>query len=163
MHHTLNAIPAGDRLTLVISRTLKAPRELVWKMFSDPYHLAQWWGPKGFANRVEKLDFRTGGSWLHVMIGPDGKEYPTDNDIVEVTPPARIVFRNAPTDPKIFGDNPPPGFTKTLTFEEVGGGTRLLLVCTFDTPEHKDAVVRRGFTEGTNESFDKLEAHLATL
>jgi uncharacterized protein YndB with AHSA1/START domain len=97
------------------------------------------------------------------MIGPDGKEYPTDNDIVEVSPPRRIVFRNAPADPKIFGDNPPPGFTKTLTFEEVEGGTRLLLVCTFDKPEHKDAVVRRGFGQGTNESFDKLETHLATL
>jgi uncharacterized protein YndB with AHSA1/START domain len=155
--------PSEDSKTLVIVRTLKAPRELVWKMFSDPYHLAQWWGPKGFTNRVERFDFRTGGKWLHVMIAPDGKELPTDNDIVEVTPPRRVVFRNAPADPKIFGDNPPPGFTKTLTFDEVEGGTTLTLVCTFDKPEHKDAVTRRGFTLGTNESFDKLEAHLATL
>lgn len=147
--------------TLTITRQLKAPRELVWKMFSDPYHLAQWWGPKGFTNRVEKLDFRTGGSWLHVMIGPDGKEYPTDNDIVEVTPPNRIIFRNAPADPKIFGDNPPPGFTKTVSFTEIDGGTLLTLVCTFDKPEHKEAVTRRGFSIGTNESFDKLEALLA--
>ena len=134
------AAPTEDSKTLVITRTLKAPRELVWKMFSDPYHLAQWWGPKGYTNRVEKLDFRTGGSWLHVMIGPDGKELPTDNVILEVTEPERIVYRNAPADPKIFGDNPPPGFTKTLTFDEVEGGTELTLVC----------------------SFDKLEAHLAT-
>ena len=143
--------PTEDSKTLIITRTLKAPRELVWKMFSDPYHLAQWWGPKGYTNRVEKLDF------------PDGKELPTDNDIVEVTPPKRIVFRNAPADPKIFGDNPPPGFTKTLTLDEVEGGTLLKLVCSFDKPEHKDAVVRRGFSQGTNESFDKLEALLATL
>jgi uncharacterized protein YndB with AHSA1/START domain len=152
-----------DSKTLVITRVLKAPRDLVWKMFSDPYHLAQWWGPKGYTNRVDKLDFRTGGKWLHVMIGPDGKELPTDNDIVEVTPPRRIVFRNAPADPKIFGDNPPPGFTKALTFDEVEGGTRLTLVCTFDKPEHKDAVIRRGFSLGTNQSFDKLEDHLAAL
>jgi uncharacterized protein YndB with AHSA1/START domain len=155
--------PAEDSKTLVITRTLKAPRELVWKMFSDPYHLAQWWGPKGYTNRVDKLDFRTGGSWLHVMIGPDGKELPTSNDILEVTPPRRVVYRNAPSDPKIFGDNPPPGFTKTLTFDEVEGGTQLTLVCSFDKPEHKDAVTRRGFKAGTNESFDKLEALLATL
>jgi uncharacterized protein YndB with AHSA1/START domain len=154
---------AEDSTTLVITRTLKAPRALVWKMFSDPYHLAQWWGPKGYTNRVEKLDFRTGGSWLHVMIGPDGKELPTDNDIIEVREPEQIVYRNAPADPTIFGDNPPPGFTKTMTFEEVEGGTRLTLVCTFDQAEHKDAVVRRGFSLGTNQSFDKLEAHLATL
>lgn len=157
------ATPAEDNRTLVITRTLKAPRELVWKMFSDPYHLAHWWGPKGFTNRVETFDFRTGGKWLHVMIGQDGRELPTDNDIVEVTPPRRIVFRNAPTDPRIFGDNPPPGFTKTLTFDAVEGGTLLKLVCVFDKPEHKDAVIRRGFRDGTNESFDKLEAQLATL
>jgi uncharacterized protein YndB with AHSA1/START domain len=156
-------LPVEDSKTLTITRVLKAPRDLVWKMFSDPYHLAQWWGPKGYTNRVEKLDFRTGGKWLHVMIGPDGNELPTDNDIVEVTPPRRIVFRNAPADRKIFGDNPPPGFTKALTFDEVEGGTRLTLVCTFDKPEHKDAVIRRGFSLGTNQSFDKLEAHLATL
>ena len=160
---SLAAMPSEDSRTLVITRVLKAPRELVWKMFSDPYHLAQWWGPTGFTNRVERFDFRTGGKWLHVMIGPDGKELPTDNDIVEVTPPRRIVFRNAPADPKIFGDNPPPGFTKTLTFDEAEGGTLLKLVCTFDKPEHKDAVTRRGFRQGTDESFDKLETHLATL
>ena len=153
--------PLADNKTLIITRVLKAPRGLVWKMFSDPYHLAQWWGPKGFTNRVEKLDFRTGGSWLHVMIGPDGREYPTDNDIVEVTEPVRIVYRNQPADPKLFGDNPPPGFTKTLTFVEVPGGTELTLICTFDKPEHRDAVIRRGFSLGTNQSFDKLEAHLA--
>ena len=112
-----------DSRTLTITRTLNAPRALVWKMFSDPYHLAQWWGPEGYTNRVEKLDFRTGGSWLHVMIGPDGRELPTDNIILEVTEPERIVYRNAPADPRLFGDNPPPAFTKTVTFEDLGGAT----------------------------------------
>lgn len=155
--------PSEDSTTLVLTRVLKAPRELVWKMFADPYHLAQWWGPKGFTNRIEKLDFRTGGSWLHVMIDADGKEYPTDNDIVEVTPPRRIVYRNAPADPTIFGDNPPPGFTKMVSFEDAEGGTLLTLVCRFDRPEHKDAVIRRGFSQGTHQSFDKLDAYLAIL
>ncbi len=154
--------PAEDSKTLVITRTLKAPRALVWKMFSDPYHLAQWWGPKGYSNRVEQLDFRTGGRWRHVMIAPDGKELPTDNDIIEVKEPERLVFRNAPADPRIFGDNPPPGFTKTVTFTVTDDGNTLLtLVCSFDTAEQKDAVTRRGFSIGTNESFDKLEVHLA--
>ena len=152
-----------DSRTLTITRTLNAPRALVWKMFSDPYHLAQWWGPEGYTNRVEKLDFRTGGSWLHVMIGPDGRELPTDNIILEVTEPERIVYRNAPADPRLFGDNPPPAFTKTVTFEDLGGGrTQLTLVCIFDTEAHREAVIRRGFSIGTNQSFDKLEAYLAT-
>ena len=153
-----------DDKTLVITRTLNAPRSLVWKMFSDPYHLAQWWGPTGYSNRVEQLDFRTGGRWVHVMIGPDGRVYPTDNTILEVTKPERIVYRNAPADPLLFGDNPPPAFTKTLVLVEMPGGkTQLTLTCTFDTAQHREAVVRRGFVLGTNESFDKLEALLATL
>ena len=152
-----------DSRTLTITRTLNAPRALVWKMFSDPYHLAQWWGPEGYTNRVERLDFRTGGSWLHVMIGPDGRELPTDNIVLEVTEPERIVYRNAPADPRLFGDNPPPAFTKTVTFEDLGGGrTQLTLVCIFDTEAHREAVIRRGFSIGTNQSFDKLEAYLAT-
>ncbi|MEO6394727.1 MAG: SRPBCC domain-containing protein [Devosia sp.] len=160
---TMPAKIAEDSRTLVITRLLNAPRPLVWKMFSDPYHLAQWWGPKGYTNRVEELDFRTGGSWRHVMTAPDGKELPTDNVIVEVKEPERIVYRNAPADPKVFGDNPPPGFTKTLSFEVAGDKTRLTLVCSFDTTEHRDAVVRRGFVVGTNESFDKLEERLKAL
>jgi uncharacterized protein YndB with AHSA1/START domain len=155
-------VPSEDSRTLVISRTLKAPRALVWKMFSDPYHLAQWWGPAGYTNRVERLDFRTGGSWVHVMIGPDGKEYPADNVILEVREPELIVYRNAPADSAIFGANPPPGFTKTLTFEAIANDTRLTLACSFDTAEHKNAVTRRGFSIGTNESFDKLEHYLAS-
>ena len=156
---------ADNDTTLVITRTLRAPRALVWKMFSDPFHLAQWWGPKSFFNRIEQLDFRTGGSWLHVMIGPDGKEYPTDNVILEVLEPERIVYRNAPANPKIFGDNPPPAFTKTVTFEELEGGrkTLLTLVASFDTATHREAVIRRGFATGTNESFDKLDKLLARL
>lgn len=155
-------VAGEDSRTLVITRTLNAPRSLVWKMFSDPYHLAQWWGPRGYTNRVERLDFRTGGSWLHVMIGPDGRELPTDNVVLEVKEPERIVYRNAPADPKLFGENPPPAFTKTLTLEEAGGKTILTLVCSFDTAEQREAVVRRGFVLGTNESFDKLEDYLAT-
>ena len=156
------ATPIDDGKTLLITRTLNAPRALVWKMFADPYHLAQWWGPKGYTNRVEKLDFRTGGSWLHVMIGPDGKEYPTNSVILEVREPELLVYRNAPADPKLYGDNPPPGFTKTLTFTEANGKTTLTLLCTFDTETHREAVVRRGFEQGTNQSFDKLEDYLRT-
>ena len=154
---------ADDSRTLTITRTLKATRALVWKMFADPYHLAQWWGPEGYSNRVERLDFRTGGSWLHVMIGPDGRELPTDNVILEVAEPERIVYRNAPADPRIFGDNPPPAFTRTVTFDDLGDGrTQLTLVCSFDTEAQRDAVIRRGFVLGTNQSYDKLEAYLAT-
>jgi uncharacterized protein YndB with AHSA1/START domain len=156
-------VPVEDTKTLVITRTLSAPRALAWKMFTDPYHFAQWWGPKGYTNRVDTFDLKPGGRWQQVMIAPDGRELPTDSIFIDVTPPERLVYRNAAADPKIFGANPPPAFTRTLSLEETPDGkTRLMLVCVFDTAEHRERIAARGFREGTNEGFDKLEAYIAT-
>ncbi len=66
------ALVPDDR-RLEIEREFDAPRDLVWKMFADPYHLSRWWGPKGFTNPVVEMDFREGGHWHHVMRSPDGR------------------------------------------------------------------------------------------
>ena len=153
-------IPLDDTTTLVITRHLKAPRELVWKMFSDPYHLAQWWGPKGFTNRVEHFDLCDGGEWRNIMIAPDGMQLPLSYTFLEVTPPSCLVYRNADADPAIFGDHPPPAFTTTIRLEPAAGGTHFTLVAQFDRPEHKLAVTERGFTIGFNQSLDRLAALL---
>ena len=162
MIEPLAATPADRRLEL--EREFDAPRELVWMAFADPYHLSQWWGPKGFTNPGCEIDLRAGGKWHHVMRGPDGKDYPTDSVFIEVTPPERIVYRNAAATAEVFGDNPPPSFVRVITLDDIGNGrTRLTLNAYFDTADQKDAVIRRGFREGTGQSFDKLVAHLATL
>lgn len=159
MLDTLAAIPDDRRLEL--ERIMPAPRELVWKMFSDPYHLAQWWGPKGCTNPVIELDFRVGGRWYHVMHCLDGNDYPADSEFVEITPPERIVYRNRRLDDAAFGDNPPPSFLRVISFVDLGDGrTQIKIEAYFDTPEEKAAVVRRGFREGVMESFDKLIEHL---
>lgn len=158
----LALIPDDRRLE--IEREFEAPRELVWKMFADPYHLSRWWGPKGFINPVVELDFREGGRWYHVMRGPDGRDYPADSEFIEITPPERIVYRNRQLDEAVFADNPPPSFLRVITFEALPGHrTRLTLEAFFDTAANKDAVIRRGFREGTLESYDKLAAHLLSL
>jgi len=102
------ANPTAEDRVLIITRTFDAPRALVWRAFSDPFHLRQWWGPKGFTNPVCELDFRPGGHWHHVMRGPDGREYPTDSTFIEIVPEERIVYRNAPSKGEVWGDNPPP-------------------------------------------------------
>jgi uncharacterized protein YndB with AHSA1/START domain len=155
----LAAIPDDRRL--VIEREFDAPRELVWMAFADPYHLSQWWGPRGFTNPVVEIDLRPGGKWHHVMRSPDGRDFPTDSVFVEVTPPERIVYRNAAATDAVFSDNPPPSFLRVITFEDLGGRTRLTIDAYFDTAANKDAVIRRGFREGVLESFDKLTVHLA--
>jgi uncharacterized protein YndB with AHSA1/START domain len=149
--------------TLTISRTFDAPRELVWRMFSDPVHLVRWWGPKGFTNPVCELDFRVGGRWYHVMRGPDGRDYPADSTFLEITPAERIVYRNRVVEAEAFGDNPPPSFRRTLTFAEANGRTTLTLFAEFETLDQRDGARRRGFVEGTLESYDKLADHLEAL
>jgi len=61
---------------VVITRIFDAPRELVFHAWTDPQHMARWWGPKVFTNRVEKMDVRPGGAWRIIMCAPDGAEYP---------------------------------------------------------------------------------------
>ena len=155
--------PSQDDKVLIITRHLKAPRELVWKAFSDPYHLAQWWGPKDFTNPVCELDFRVGGRWYHVMRGPDGREFPADSTFMEIVPPERIVYRNTVVPAEVWNGAPPPSFLRTLTFEEHDGGTLLTLRAEFDTADDKARSVRRGFKEGVEESYDRLEALLSSL
>jgi len=150
-----------DDRKLEIEREFDAPRELVWRMFADPYHLSHWWGPKGFTNPVVELDLRPGGRWYHVMRDAAGRDYPADSEFIEVTPPERIVYRNRQLEAEAFGDNPPPSFLRVITFTDLGHGrTRLTLDAYFDTAANKDAVIRRGFRAGVLESFDKLDAHL---
>ncbi len=60
-----------------MSRLIDAPRDLVWEAMTKPEHVVHWWGPNGFTNTLEKLDFRVGGEWHHVMHGPDGRDYPS--------------------------------------------------------------------------------------
>ena len=144
-----------------IVRDFKAPRALVWQAFTDPYHLSQWWGPKGFTSPVCELDLRVGGRWYHEMQGPDGKRYPVDCVFTEVTPPERLVYRNLAAVDCVFGENPPPSFIHAMTFEDLGETTRLTLDALFESMADRDAVARRGFAEGTSEGFDKLDLALA--
>jgi len=153
-----------DDRRLEIGREFDAPRELVWKMFADPYHLSRWWGPKGFTNPVMEMEFREGGRWHHVMRSPDGRDFPIDSIFVEIAPPERIAYRNAAAAGEVFGNNPPPSFIQVLSFAELRGNrTRLTLEAYFDTPANRDAIVARGFRAGTLEGYDKLAAHLSTL
>ncbi|MEO5806586.1 SRPBCC domain-containing protein [Devosia sp.] len=156
--------PTEQEKVLVITRTFKAPRRLMWQAFAEPYHLAQWWGPEGYSNPVCEMDFRVGGHWHHVMRGPDGRDLPTDNQFIEIVEPERIVYRNAPAKGAVWGENPPPGFLRTITFAEQGAAETLLTIrAEFDSVADRDTAVRRGWVEGTHSSFAKLDLHLNTM
>lgn len=139
-------------------RLVDAPRELVFKVFTDPVHVAKWWGPHGFRNTVHSMDVRPGGQWKLTMHGPDGTDYPNLITYLEVLPPHRLVYVHA-EDP-----DDPGQFRSTVTFEEHGGKTLLTLRGRFLTAAMRDEVIKNsGGIEGLKGTLDRLEAHLSSF
>jgi uncharacterized protein YndB with AHSA1/START domain len=158
----MNGDTASDPLTqreLVITRRLKAPRELVWRTFEDPYLLAQWWGPEHFTSAITRLEFRAGGEWHVTMRRPDGTEHPVRYQFVEIVAPERIVYRPRRS-PEVV--NPPPSYLATLTFEALGDETIFTMRAEFESAADLAVAIGGGFSEGTSQAFDKLERQLAT-
>ena len=103
-------------MTIETSDPSAAPRELVFEAFSNPNHLIHCWGPKDFTNTFQEFDLRPGGVWSFVMRGPDGADYQTAKDFVEVVKPERIIFQQLGQTHR---------FLMTMTFAEHSGSTTL--------------------------------------
>ena len=141
---------------IVISRILDAPRDLVWEAWTNPQHVANWWGPNGFTTTVEAMDVRAGGIWKHVMHGPDGVDYPNCCVFTEVLKPERIVFTN--------DDGADISFVSTWTFEALGNQTRVTIRMVFPRAADRDRVVREyNAIEGGQQTLGRLGTYLATL
>lgn len=141
-------------LDLELVREIDAPRELVWKAWTDPEHLKQWWAPQPFKTTECVMDLRPGGRFYTRMQGPDGEDFPGDGVFLEVIENQRIVF----TDALLPGWRPAdePFMTAIVTFEEHEGGT-----CYTARALHKDAGTRQkhldmGFDDGWNQAVDQL-------
>ena len=94
----------GPETEIVIHRRLAAPRDLVWRVWTEADHLAVWCKPDGFTSRIDSHDLKVGGYWRYVMIGPDGVEYPSDGMFVEVDPPNRLVPNLTPISLQLGSD-----------------------------------------------------------
>ena len=149
--------PHGEA-TVTLVRVYDAPRELVWKAWTDPAHMAQWFGPKGFTSSVPQLDVRVGGTLRIVMHGCDGNDYPMKGVFREVTPPARLVFSNIAVDND--GNHLLEGET-TVTLEEQGGKTKLTLRTYAKGLVPMAPQMLAGMEAGWSQSLDKLEELVA--
>lgn len=107
-----------------LTRIFDAPRELVFRTWTEPKHLAQWWGPRGFTNPVCKLDLRVGGAILIHMCAPDGTIYPMTGTFREIVVPERLVFTAVAED---LDGSPLIDALVTATFEEEDGRTKLIV------------------------------------
>ena len=149
--------PLAER-ELTITRVFDAPRELVFKAWTDAKHLAQWWGPKGFTNPVCDMDARVGGLLRMHMRAPDGTVYPMKGEIRELVAPERLVFCNIAVD--AAGRHLLEGLT-TVTFIDEGGKTKMTLHTEAVAVVEDAAAYLQGMEAGWTQSIDKLQAFLA--
>lgn len=143
---------------LVITRVFDAPRALVFKAWTDPKHVAQWWGPHGFTNPVCELDVRVGGAIRIDMRGPEGTVYPMTGTYREVVEPDRLVFASAALD-----EDGTPMFEvmTTVTFSERGGRTTLTVQAQVVKTTAKAAPYLAGMEEGWTQSLERFASHIA--
>jgi uncharacterized protein YndB with AHSA1/START domain len=144
--------PFPSKGELVLTRTFNAPRKLVFQVWTDPDHVAQWWGPRGFTTSIREMDVRPGGAWRYTMRGPDGNDYAFDGVYVEVVEPERLVF-----DGSIHG-MPEQRVWTEVVFTEREGRTDITVrqLYAFES----DAT--RGAPVGWNQQFDRLREFLDT-
>ncbi|HSF88712.1 MAG TPA: SRPBCC family protein [Saprospiraceae bacterium] len=142
---------------LVFERLLNAPRSLVFKVWTDPEHIVQWWGPNGFTNTNHGMDVSQNGVWRFTMHGPDGTDYKNKIVFLEVTAPERIVYRHADDE-----DKESIHFHVTVTFEARENKTLLTMRMVFDTREELERVAREyGAIEGAHQTIARLDAYVA--
>ncbi|WP_138503228.1 SRPBCC domain-containing protein [Nostoc sp. PA-18-2419] len=155
-------VDAQSQREIVITRIFRAPRQLVFQAWTDPKHIAQWWGPKGFTTRVSELDLRPGGKWRYVMIAPDGTEYPAKGVFREIVPLERIVTSDEFDEgfEKVVNAELPKGIVMTAIFEDLDGNTKLTLRIVHESFEDRQKHEKMGVIGGWNSSFDCLDEFL---
>ncbi len=155
---------ANESKPLTITRLIDAPVALVFKAWSDPELLAQWWGPGGFTAPTIKVDFRVGGKYLYCMQSPEGQQFWVTGIYKEIVPLKRIVWTDSFADAQgnvvsashygMPGDYPVE-MQVIIEFEDLGNRTRLTLVH-IGLPDAMDEMTGAGWTE----SLVKLESHV---
>lgn len=144
---------------IVMTRVFDAPRELVFKAYTDPQHVKHWWGPNGFTNTILEMDVRPGGVWRFIMHGPDGAAYPNKIVYLEVVRPERLVFEHG--DDK---EGAEPSFHVIVTLAAQGNKTHLTLRMIFSTAAERDKTVKDyGAIEGGNQTMARLAEYLAKM
>ena len=148
----------ASKYDLNLTRILDAPRALVFKAWTDPKQVQQWWGPACFTNPVCEIDPRPGGAMRIHMRGPDGTIYPMTGRYIELVEPERIVFTSGPTD---ADGKPLFEVLATVTFADRDGKTELTLQARVTGMTDVAPQYLQGMNTGWNQTLDRLANHVA--
>ncbi len=143
---------------IVTTRVIDGPRHLVFLAWTEPRHLARWFGPRGFTTTTRSFDFSPGGVWDFDMIGPDGTVYPNHIEWREIVPPERISFRQG------GHENDPDAFESSVTFADRAGRTEITLRALLNSQAQR-AYLAENYraVEGARETLERLEAYVQEL
>ena len=139
-----------NKIEMAATYLINAPREEVFKAYSDPNLIPRWWGPERLTTTVAKMDFKAGGAWRFVQKDKDGKEYGFHGTYEEIVAPRLIA--------QTFEYEGRPGevLNTVTTFESAGGGTRITVKTLFPSAADRDAMLKEGMKEGQDESMERL-------
>lgn len=150
---TTPIINASSDCEIRSSRVFNVSRELIFRAWSEPDHLKNWWGPAGFTNTFNEFDFRVGGKWSFVMHGPDKGNYVNECEFIKIEPPSLIAWKRYSK----------PLFQVVFTFEEVADGKTLCVFrMLFSSPE-ECGKLKPFVVDKNEENFDRLEIELAKM
>jgi len=159
----------NEKERMVITRVFDAPRALVWKAWTDPKYVMQWWGPKGFTAPVCQIDFRVGGKFLCCMRTPDGQDFWNGGEYHEIVPHEKIVYslyfansKGNKVEPEQYGieHEAIPDARDMVLFEDFGNGQTKLTLIGNETMEQAQT---SGQVEGWNQILDKVAEVIAAL
>ncbi|OFZ66393.1 MAG: ATPase [Bacteroidetes bacterium RIFCSPHIGHO2_02_FULL_44_7] len=138
---------------IVNSRTFKVSREHMYRAWTDPNHLKNWWGPQGFTNTFHEFDLRIGGKWSFIMHGPDKGNYANECEFILIEAPSRIAWKR----------HSKPLFQVLATFEELTGDeTKVVFKMLFETEEECQKL-KKYVVDKNEENFDRLEVELTKM
>lgn len=149
-------LPGSDR-EIVLTRLISASPEVVWKVWTDPTHLAHWYGPDGFTITTTEFSFRIGGVWRFMMHGPDARDYPNWIRFTDIVEHSHLRLDHG-------SDTEEALFVQSISFTSEGDKTRVTMSCIFPTAEALAYVVREhGAIEGGKQTLGKLADYVLSL
>src|SRR5205809_156296 len=142
-------LPADDQI--LITREFDAPKELVWRAYTEPDLVRRWWHANRGEMTVCDIDLRPGGGWRYVMVTPDGDEVAFHGQYREVVPYERIVST------EVYEGVPDAEAVDTIEFTEADGRTTITLLVQHQRKEHRDMHIESGMENGLQDALDLLE------
>jgi uncharacterized protein YndB with AHSA1/START domain len=147
----------ADGQELVMERIFDAPRDLVWKVLTDPERVTNWWGPHGYTTTVVEMDVRPGGRWRWINHTTGGEDAAFKGEYLEVVPPERIV-RTEIFDAPGFDDR---AAIDTMILEDLAGRTKLVARSRFPSVEDLEGALAMGMIGGALATYDRLADEIA--